>query len=114
MDANIFYKSHKGSLNVDEMDEVHVKNVLKKLIRESLTPEGHVEVVAVDVTEASKALKALNTAKTAIAVMGIVATEEGEGHWQANIDLLTEVQVELSSLIRKETEKDEVKAKKAA
>lgn len=91
-----FYKSHKGMVDVDDMDEVHLRNVLKKLIRDKIAPEGEELVEQVDAKLAAKALSSLNTAKTSIATMGLSATEEGEAGWQKIIDGLSQVQVLLN------------------
>ena len=101
----VMYASKNGSLNVDTMDEVHLRNVLKKLIREGVAPKGEVVVDKVDVVSLNKALKALAVAKNNIAMMGLSATDEGETFWQANIELMTDVEISLSAQLKTITDK---------
>jgi len=97
------YESAKGEVNVDEMSEVHLRNVLKKLLRDAEAPKGRVEVPAPvwgddDDKLVKQALKALDTAKAAIATMQQSLTPQGEKHWQANVELLIEVQTDLVAI----------------
>ena len=52
-----------------------------------------------------KALKALAVAKSNIAMMGLSATDEGESFWQANIELMAEVEISLSAQLKTITAK---------
>jgi hypothetical protein len=53
----------------------------------------------------NKALKALAVAKNNIAMMGLSATDEGETFWQANIELMTDVEISLSAQLKTITDK---------
>jgi stage V sporulation protein SpoVS len=101
----VMYTSSKGDLDIDEMDEGHLRNVLKKLIKDGVAPKGEVVVDKVDVVNVNKALKALAVAKSNIAMMGLSATDEGESFWQANIELMTEVEISLSAQLKTITAK---------
>ena len=93
----VMYRSHKdGLVNVDEMDEIHVRNVLKKLIKDELAPEGEVVSIAVDAVHASKALKSLEYALKHIKVMGSEHTEEGAKHWKGITKYLRDTQILLA------------------
>ena len=96
-DTVVLYKSHKnGFVNVDEMDEVHLRNAFKKLIREQLVPEGKVQVMEVNPVNATKALQSLGYAIGHIKEMGTDATEEGEAHWLQIQKYLTDTQILLT------------------
>ena len=101
----VMYTSSKGDLDIDTMDEGHLRNVLKKLIKDGVAPKGEVVVDKVDVVNVNKALKALAVAKSNIAMMGLSATDEGEIFWQANIELMTEVEISLSAQLKTITAK---------
>ena len=101
----VMYTSSKGDLDIDKMDEGHLRNVLKKLIKDGVAPKGEVVVDKVDVVNVNKALKALAVAKSNIAMMGLSATDEGESFWQANIELMTEVEISLSAQLKTITAK---------
>jgi hypothetical protein len=96
----VMYASKNGSLNVDTMDEVHLRNVLKKLIREGVAPKGEVVVDKVDTINITKALKSLSTAIGYIATMGLSATAEGETFWQANLELMVDVEISLQAQLK--------------
>jgi len=97
----VLYASSKGNLDIDTMDEVHLRNVLKKLVKDGVAPKGEVVVDKVDVVNVTKALKALTVAKSNIAMMGLSATEEGETFWQANLELLADMEISLSAQFKK-------------
>tara|TARA_R110000823_G_scaffold259403_2_gene380576 strand:+ start:277 stop:597 length:321 start_codon:yes stop_codon:yes gene_type:complete len=101
----VMYTSSKGDLDIDTMDEGHLRNVLKKLIKDGVAPKGEVVVDKVDVVNVHKALKALAVAKSNIAMMGLSATDEGETFWQANIELMTDVEISLSAQLKTITAK---------
>tara|TARA_R110000822_G_scaffold54105_1_gene138956 strand:+ start:331 stop:651 length:321 start_codon:yes stop_codon:yes gene_type:complete len=101
----VMYTSSKGDLDIDTMDEGHLRNVLKKLIKDGVAPKGEVVVDKVDVVNVNKALKALAVAKNNIAMMGLSATDEGETFWQANIELMTDVEISLSAQLKTITAK---------
>ena len=101
----VMYTSSKGDLDIDKMDEGHLRNVLKKLIKDGVAPKGEVVVDKVDVVNVNKALKALAVAKNNIAMMGLSATDEGETFWQANIELMTDVEISLSAQLKTITAK---------
>jgi hypothetical protein len=89
-------------VNVDEMSETHLRNAFKKLIREGLTPEGEVVVDKVNPKSATKALKALDTAKQAITLMGTAASTEGTDWWEKAINGMTNIQVQLNTYIEED------------
>lgn len=93
----VMYKSHKeGLVDIDTMDEVHVRNVLKKLVREKLAPEGEVVAITVDEVHASKALKSMEYAIKHINSMGTEHTEEGTKHWKGIVKYLRDTQLLLA------------------
>ena len=101
----VMYTSSKGDLDIDKMDEDHLRNVLKKLVKDGVAPKGEVVVDKVDIVNVNKALKALAVAKNNIAMMGLSATDEGETFWQANIELMTDVEISLSAQLKTITAK---------
>ena len=101
----VMYTSSKGDLDIDKMDEDHLRNVLKKLVKDGVAPKGEVVVDKVDIVDVNKALKALAVAKNNIAMMGLSATDEGESFWQANIELMTDVEISLSAQLKTITAK---------
>ncbi len=101
----VMYTSSKGDLDIDKMDEDHLRNVLKKLVKDGVAPKGEVVVDKVDIVNVNKALKALAVAKNNIAMMGLSATDEGESFWQANIELMTDVEISLSAQLKTITAK---------
>ena len=96
----VTYKSSKGELDIDQMSETHLRNVLKKLVRDKAVPEGTITKNVVDISLCEKAIRHLADAKTAIATMGLTATVFGEEHWEQQIDTLTKVQIELSEQLK--------------
>jgi hypothetical protein len=69
----VLYASSKGNLDIDTMDEVHLRNVLKKLVKDGVAPKGEVVVDKVDIVNVNKALNALGVAKKNIAMMGLIS-----------------------------------------
>jgi hypothetical protein len=104
--AQYMYETNRGKkkvmVNVDDMDEVHVKNVLKKLIRSCSAPVG--EVIAPqpvfsddDVKAVNNAIEAISLAKEAIGLFPHDLTP-APTIWEATIELLTEVQIDLTNV----------------
>ena len=95
----------KLSVDVDTMSEDHLRNALKKLIRDAVPPKGEVVKERVwtdnDTKTVNTAIKALDTARQAIALIPHDLTFEGEKHWDANNELLLEVHDELQNLVLK-------------
>ena len=95
----------KLSVDVDSMSEDHLRNALKKLIRDAVPPKGEVVKEKVwtdnDTKTVNTAIKALVTARQAIALIPYELTVEGEKHWDANNELLLEVHDELLKIVPK-------------
>ena len=111
--AQYMYETNRGKkkvmVNVDDMDEVHVKNVLKKLIRSASAPVG--EVIAPepsfskdDAKAVDNAIEALSLAKEAIGLFPHDLTP-APTIWEATIELLTEVQIDLTN-VKKHNQKN--------
>jgi len=82
-DLNVEYKSKKGGfINVDAMDEGHLRNAFKKLIKDQLVPEGRVVQTIVDPKQSLKALASVQAALIDLRKVDFTASEEGTEHWK--------------------------------
>ena len=88
----IEYKSHKGGfINVDDMDEGHLRNAFKKLIKDKLAPEGRVVANEVNAKAALKALASVQAALVDLRKVDMTASNEGVDHWKGVNKYLTSV-----------------------